>query len=285
MLQFLKKNYKILSIGLLLFFNITIWIFVFAEKPRSFVEVSFLDVGQGDSILIEARNGNQVLFDSGPNRKVLSELSKELPFFDRSIDILVATHPDTDHIGGFPEIVKRYKTRLFVEPGIGSETSLYKELKNRLKAERVSVLEAKKGMVIDLKDGSFIEVFFPDRDISGLDPNDASIIARYVFGEVCFLLTGDASQKMEEYVLSLEKEDLNCDVLKVGHHGSKTSTSPAFVSAVSPSVAIISAGKDNRYGHPHEEVLETLEKAGIEILSTAQMGTIRMRTDGKNLNK
>jgi len=283
MIQIFKKNHQILIFGALIIFNIVIWVFVFAEKPKDFVRVSFLDVGQGDAILIQARNGNQVLFDAGPNRKVLSELTKEMPFFDRSIDVLVATHPDRDHIGGFPEIVNRYKTRLFVDSYTSADTSIYSEFKGRLKSKNVSEIKARRGMVLDLKDGSFIEFLFPDRDVSELDPNDSSIIARYVFGEKCFLLTGDAPQKMEEYVLSLES-DMECDVLKVGHHGSKTSTSDIFVSAVRPKFAIISADKDNNYGHPHEEVLSILKKYNVEIFSTADLGTIRIETNGKNLS-
>lgn len=283
MLQILRKNYKFIALTVLLLFNVIVWLFVFAERPKSFARISFLDVGQGDAILIQARNGNQVLFDSGPNRKVLSELSKEMPFFDRSLDIVIATHPDADHIGGFPEIIKRYDTKFFIEPGISAETSHYRELKERLKIKNIPQLKARRGMVLDMKDGSFVEILFPDRDVSGLDPNDASIIARYVFGENCFLLTGDASQKMEEYFLDLEKDSIGCDVLKAGHHGSKTSSSDSFVSAVSPSIAIISAGKDNRYGHPHKEVLDVLEKYNIEVFNTAESGTIRLETDGKYL--
>ena len=138
----------------------------------------------------------------------------------------------------------------------------------------------RQGTIIDLSDGSYLEILFPDRDVSGLETNDASIIARFVYGETCFMLTGDSPAKMEESLVRIYGESLHCDVLKVGHHGSKTSTSEIFLSALRPSFAIISAGKNNSYGHPHKDVLDRITKMDIKIFSTADSGTITMFSDG-----
>lgn len=245
--------------------------------------VSFLDVGQGDAILIQSPKGKRVLIDSGSSRQVLRSLSQELPFFEKEIEVLIGTHPDTDHIGGFPEVVRRYKTGVFIDPGVSSENSSFMELKKRISENKIPHIVARQGMIIDFKDGSYLRVLFPDRDVSGIDSNDASIIAQYIFGENCFLLTGDSPKKIEEYLVETFSQDLECEVLKVGHHGSQTSTSELFISKVMPKFSVISAGKDNRYGHPHLEVTETLKKFGSQILNTAESGTIRMRADGERL--
>lgn len=260
-----------------------VWYAVFAEERKDILTVAFLDVGQGDAIFIEAPNGNQVLIDGGPNKKVLRELSKLMPFYDRSIDIVIATHPDADHIGGLVDVVERFDIDIFLEPGVQSDTKTYEELLRLVEAERSRYVVARRGMSIALDDGVYLKILFPDRDVSDVDTNDASIIVQLVYGKTEFLLTGDAPKKIEEYVVFLDGENLRSDVLKLGHHGSKTSSSELFIGFVSPSRAIISAGKNNRYGHPHDEVLDTLEQFEIDTLSTYEEGTIVFRSDGESL--
>jgi competence protein ComEC len=277
--KFFKENTRTLLFAALFFANIIIWIHARGIETVKYVEVDFLNVGQGDAILIEATNHNQVLIDAGPNRAVLRELGREMPWFDRTIDVVIATHPDRDHIGGLPEIVRRYEIGTYIESGVASETSVYGELERVIKENHIPNLVARRGMVIDMADGSYLEILFPDRDVSGLDPNDASVIARYVYGETCFLFTGDSPQKIEEYLVSFG-DGLNCEVLKAGHHGSRTSTGEVFASAVLPDYAVISSGKDNSYGHPHEDVLMNLASIGAVILNTAESGTVRFVSDG-----
>ncbi len=255
--------------------------------------VAFLDVGQGDAIFIESPNGNQMLLDAGPGKSVLRELSKIMPFYDRSIDVLLATHPDADHIGGMPDVLEKYKVSLFLEPGVEGDTSLYKELELQIEKResqgKIEKLEARRGMVVDLGSGAILEILFPAIDPEGMETNTASIVARLVYGASEFLLTGDSPSNIEDYLVSQNCTETNCafgldaDVLKAGHHGSKTSTSREFVSTVSPEYAIISAGKDNRYGHPHPEVLETLTTTGAKILRTDTSGRIIFESDGVNL--
>lgn len=254
--------------------NLILWISVASLKPKDFVKVSFLDVGQGDSILIESTNHNQILIDGGVDTRVLEKLSKALPLFDRHIDVLIESHPDRDHIGGLPEVVERYAISAFFEPGVESDNSVDDELKKRIKEKNISMFFARKGTVIEMGDGSYLEILFPDRDVSGMETNDASIVAKYVFGESCFLLTGDSPKKIEQYLIGQYKDHLKCSVLKAGHHGSRTSTSKEYLHFVKPEIAIISAGKDNSYGHPHKEVLDALEMINAKILKTFEKGTI-----------
>jgi competence protein ComEC len=267
--------------------------FAYKEDRRGILTVVFLDIGQGDSVFIDSPTGRQMLIDGGPGRSVLRELSKTMPFYDRSIDVVVATHPDADHIGGLNDVFEKYKVSVFVEPGVEGETSMYSELKKRVEKESSKIIEAKRGMTIDLGGGAKLEILFPDRDPEGMETNTASIVSRLVYGENEFILTGDSPKNIEEYIVSLEKLEcqsppaacgiLKGDVLKAGHHGSKTSTSEIFLSAVSPEYTVISAGKDNRYGHPHKEVLDILNEFKTKVLRTDEQGRAIFKSDGQSL--
>lgn len=279
-----------LKLGLLVILVLTCLFsayFVAKEDRRGVLTVVFLDIGQGDAIFIEAPTGNQILIDGGPGKSILRELSKVMPFYDRSIDVLIASHPDADHISGLNDVLGRYKIDLFMEPGVEGETTLYKELNSRIERLKIEKLEARRGMVVYLGEGTVLEILFPVTDPRGMETNTASIVARLVYGENEFLLTGDSPKNIEEYLVSLECQrcplTLKADVLKVGHHGSKTSTSNIFVQAVSPDFTVISAGKDNRYGHPHPEVIDTLTKHKTKILRTDEQGRIVFESDGVNL--
>lgn len=250
------------------------------EKP---LEVHFLDVGQGDAILIETPNQKQILIDGGRNRSVVSHLGKLLPFGDRDLDVLIATHPDADHIGGLPEVLDRYEVLLYLEPGVRSENGLVEVLERKVSLKVKERLLARQNLKISFGDGVELLILFPNQDVSNFDTNDASIVAKLSYGETSFLLTGDAGFRTENILLNSAGSLLDSDVLKAGHHGSKNSSSPKFVSAVSPEYAVISAGKDNSYGHPHQEVLKIFEDLNIKIRNTAKEGTITFKSDGKEI--
>lgn len=277
------KNLKFLILLVFLISNFFIWYGVFAEQKDGFLIVSFLDIGQGDAIFIEAPNGNQILIDGGRNKKVLQELSKLMPFYDRSIDVVIATHPDADHIGGLPAVLSRFSVDFFLESGALSDSGVYKEMENVLKEKNIKKLLVRGGMKIKLAEDIYLEILFPDRDASLLESNTASIVALLEYKENSFLLTGDSPKSIEKYLAFVYGKDLKVDVLKVGHHGSKTSSSEIFLGYTNPQYAVISVGKDNSYGHPHPEVLENLEKFGIEILRTDELGTITIKSDGNKL--
>jgi competence protein ComEC len=278
----LKKYLKFyLLVGLFLI-NIFIWSVVF-EQESGKLTVAFLDVGQGDAIYIEAPNGNQVLIDGGGSKAVLRQLGKVMPFYDRSIDVIIATHPDKDHIGGLPDVLQRYNVDFILDSGREGESATYKELSRLIEETNVKSVQARRGMVIVLDDEVHLNILFPDRDVPELESNTASVIAQLVYGETEFILTGDSPKTIENYLVMLDGENLESDVLKTGHHGSKTSSAEAFVGFVSPKYSIISAGKDNKYGHPHEEVIKILEQFGSAILSTGDKGLIIFESDGENV--
>lgn len=283
----MSKNFKIrllILIVLLLGAVFSLYV-VFKEQNSGVLTVAFLNVGQGDAIFIEAPNGNQVLIDGGPSKAILRELSKVMPFYDRSIDVILATHADQDHVGGLPDVLNKYKVNIFMETGVSGESSSYKELGTLVASyetlEKTKKILARRGMEVDLGGGAILQILFPDRDPSGMETNTSSIVARLVYGKNEFLLTGDSPQSIENYLVSLG--GLESDVLKAGHHGSKTSTGTAFVSAVSPEYVVISAGKNNRYGHPNQEVLDAITNFGAQILRTDLSGRIIFKSDGVNL--
>jgi beta-lactamase superfamily II metal-dependent hydrolase len=280
-----NKNFKLYFLGTFLIINFFIWGAVFAENRAGQLTVAFLDIGQGDAIFIEAPNGNQILIDGGPNKKILSELSKLMPFYDRSIDMVIASHPDKDHIGGLPEVLSKFYVETVLEPGVSSNTAVYKEFENVIKNKNIKKVLARRGMKIwiDKNDGIYLDILFPNRDTTGWNTNDASIVARLVYKNSSFVFTGDSPQKIERYLAYTDGKKLKSDVLKLGHHGSKTSTSKIFLGSVFPQYAIISAGLKNRYGHPHKETLDLLKKFEIPFLETSKEGTIIFKTDGDNL--
>jgi len=282
-MQISKIVVRRILLGFFLLVTVFIWYGVWAEERDGILAVVFLDVGQGDAIFIEAPNGKQVLIDAGFNKKVLRELSQQMPFYDRSLDLIIMTHPDSDHIGGFPSVLETYTVDMILESGVKCQNKICDELDKWIEEKDIKREIARRGMVIDLSEEVYLEVLFPDRDATNFETNMASVVVKLVYNGNSFLLMGDSPQSIEEYLVSLGQFNLDVDVLKLGHHGSKTSSSESFVGYVSPDVAIVSAGKDNRYGHPHQEVLDILEKFGVEVLRTDEDGTIVIKSDGESL--
>lgn len=268
----------------MVFLNIVVW--SSAPKPdNDILSVHFLDVGQGDSIFIEAPNGKQLLIDGGRNGSFLSELSRYMDISDREIDVVLATHPDADHIGGFPELFERFDILNFIDPGASSDTNLFKELKTKVSEEGSSYIKAKRGLVIilDKEKGVYFQVLAPDSSFNTKDTNNSSVVGRLVYGSRSFLLTGDASKMIENILAYSDGEILDIDVLKVGHHGSKTSSSLLFLEKVKPETSIISASAYNTYGHPHDDVINNLKKVNSVIFETSKEGTISFETNGTDL--
>ncbi len=276
----LNKNIKLYSLLFLIIINVIIFYAVSFSDNKGLLKVTFLDVGQGDAIFIESPDGNQILIDSGANKNISNVLSRVMPFYDRSIDVLVATHPDQDHIGGFPEILKRYKVGRYFDDGLVGETATFKEISNELLDKNVDEEKLVKDEIIDLGDGVFLKVFYPNIKLEGDDTNKNSVVLKLIYGDTSVLLTGDIPTDVEKYLAMTEGENLNSDILKVAHHGSKNSLSEEFFSVVSPEYSIISASKNNSFGHPHKEIIDALNNIGTNILRTYEMGDITFVSDG-----
>lgn len=246
--------------------------------------VAFLDIGQGDAIYIEAPNGNQLLYDAGPpTGAVLSALSEVMPFYDRSIDVAILSHPDMDHIGGFADVFSHYAVDVMFESGASSTNGVFAVVESVVKEKNIPRIIAKRGMSIDMGDGVFADILYPDVDTTNMETNSTSIVLHLRYGSTSFLFSGDLPQAEEEHLALLDGKLLHAQVLKLGHHGSRTSSSGSWLRATSPQIAIISAGKDNRYGHPHKEVIDVLGNIHIPYLITFQEGTIIFSSDGNTV--
>ena len=275
------KKRPLTVVIILLFIADLVLIAILLRGERGVLTVSFLDVGQGDAVLIEAPNGNQLLYDAGPpSGAVLRELARVMPFYDRSIDVAVFSHPDMDHIGGFLDVLRRYKVDVVMESGATSDNGIYDATTAAIAHEDAGHLIARKGMTINLGGGVFADIMYPDRDMATMDTNSASIVMRVRYGDTAFLFSGDLPKGIEEYQASIMGDGLRANVLKLGHHGSRTSSSEYWLAAVAPEVAVISAAKGNSYGHPHPEVLALLSKLAIPHLGTYDEGTITFASDG-----
>ncbi|NVN96850.1 MBL fold metallo-hydrolase [Candidatus Nomurabacteria bacterium] len=282
----IRKYLPYLLLILLVILTVCIWFLILKPKNSPYLRVVFLDVGQGDAIYIEAPNGKQMLVDGGPDATLLGRLSKVMPFADRSIDMIVATHPDLDHIGGFPLLLDNYKVGSILENGAVGTSKESINLEEKIVKKKINKIIAKRGMhiILDDKRNIYFDILFPDRDVSNLESNEASIVGKLVYGENSFMLTGDASLYTENLIEWNENDKtLNSDVLKLGHHGSRTSSSILWLKKVTPEVAIISVDKGNKYGHPHKELLERLSSLHIPFLSTADIGNIVFESDGRKL--
>ncbi len=280
------REVKFFLLGFLIFLNILSWLAVYEVSQPQLLEVNFFDVGQGDAIFIEDPKLHQVLIDGGPDSTVLEKLGKEIPSWDNTLDLIILTHPEKDHLTGLIEVLKRYKVENILWTGVVRDTAEYKEWKKLIEEEGAKIFIAKAGQKIYSSAKNFgAEILYPFESLEGKtleDSNNTSIIIRLVFGENSFLLTGDAYQSAERAILQREI-NIDSDVLKVGHHGSKTSSSEEFIEKVSPDITVIPVGRDNPYGHPHPEVLETLAKYGIKILRTDLNGDIKILCDSQSL--
>ncbi|MFZ2150060.1 MAG: ComEC/Rec2 family competence protein [Minisyncoccia bacterium] len=276
-----RKHHLSICVILLILGNIFLFRLEWKSSQKLLTFV-MLDVGQGDALFIESPTGTQIIFDAGPPRKILSALSWVISPFDKNIDAIVITNPDADHIGGFAEILKNYKVGYVFEPGTINDSKTFQNLKSEIKKKKIPDILARKGMRLHLGGGAVIDILFPDRDVREWATNEGSVVARLSYGSTSVLLTGDSTSKTEKIILEENSSLLlKSDVLKVGHHGSRSSTSLPFVKLIAPQYALVSAGADNSYGHPHPETSKTLLNLGVKVLRTDLVGTIIMKSDGQ----
>ena len=256
---------------------------VISQNRNGILQVSFLNIGQGDAELIESPTGNTFLIDGGPDKSILNALGRVLPFYDKRIDAVLATHPDSDHIGGLPEVIKNYSVDEFIYNGMVSSTSVCEELQNEVAEKNIKKIIVRTGEIFDLGGGAYLKILYPNKSPQGTDTNEYSIVAELYYGDSTFMFTGDAPTDVLNYLANTDGKELKSDVLKVAHHGSKNSLSPAFLSAVNPTYSIISAGLNNKYGFPNKVITDFLNSINSKILITFNLWDIIFVTDGENL--
>jgi competence protein ComEC len=274
-------------IPVLLVVAILVWS-VALTTPDDKLHVSFLDVGQGDAILIQTPNGQDILIDGGPDSQNINlELSEKLPFWDRTIDLMVCTQPHADHVTGLVEVLQRYKVKQVLEPGVSYNSSIYQEWLRLIEDKGIEYNIGRAGQEIDLGNGIKMEVLNPPANLwegTSDDVDNNGVVLRLSWGQVSFLFTADIREDVE-FELIGQRANLKSTVLKVAHHGSSTSTSQQFLAAVDPEVVAISVGEDNPFGHPSPEVVERLIDRLSEdnVYRTDEDGTIEFITDGEGL--
>ena len=288
------KDRKIIWVIIIFFTLLLGSVFYFyynQHRPHRF-QVTFFDIGQGDAALIQFNNGQKMLVDCGADRKILAKLGRALPFYDRTIDYLLATHPDLDHYGGCVDVLKNYKVKEIVTNGRKKEYDPYWRIWDQaVKNEGANIKIVNSPQVWTIA-SSTLEFLSPDAslslDVGADDSNNYSIVFRLKNDRISFLFTGDMEEPLEYALVhkycstsSTTCSALQADVLKVGHHGSDSSSNEDFLNLVGPQTATISSGKNNRYGHPSLRVLKKLQRAGAEILRTDLKGDIMIPVDNK----
>lgn len=247
--------------------------------PDGRLHVTFLDIGQGDSAFIRTSSGKQIMIDGGRDSAPLQKLSDRMPLFDRTIDLLILSHPQLDHIAAFPEILRRYRVSQVLMTGVEYDLPLYREFLELLRQERVPVWIADPTKDINLGDGVVIDLIWPQPEFFGKESdgeiNDSSIVLRLLYGSDSVLFTGDMEETGEKRVLRTSA-DVSAKILKIGHHGSKTSSGTGFLLAIGPHEAVISAGRKNSYGHPHQVILDRMKSLGIEVNITTREGDVEL---------
>jgi len=277
----IQKKQKIGLLAILFLATVIVWIFVFIENHQSsLLAVKFLDVGQGDAEFIETPDKKQVLIDGGPDLTILEKLGRAMAFYDHYIDLIILTHPEADHLNGLIEVAKRYRIGAIITTGVVRDTEEYKQWIEIIAEKNIPIYIAKADGEIDFGNDVKMKILHPFENLIGQkisDSNNTSIIAQLDYKNFEVLFTGDIEKTVENKLVA-SGINLNSDVLKIAHHGSKTSTGEEFLKAVNAFVAVIEVGKDNRYGHPHQEVLNRL--ANLEIFQTGKDGNIEILSDG-----
>ncbi len=290
----MKRAYLFLIISALL--TAVIWGLIFTKTRSAILEVDFFDVGQGDSILIKTPYGQTMLIDGGPDNRVLDKLGNYLPPLQKRVDIIILTHPHADHVTGLVEVLKRYDVGVVIMSAAYLKTDIYGEFLKTLRDKNTPIIFTKAGQALHFGEDLNVDILSPEENnldlfggynesfgMAGNDVNDDSVVTKMNFGDFALLMTGDATSVIEKKLLVYGK-NLRSDILKIGHHGSKYSSSAAFLNYVNPEAAIVEVGAKNRYGHPAFATLERLKNLNISIFRTDKDGDIKVLSDGITAN-
>jgi len=247
-----------------------------AVERESNLRLWMMDVGQGDAVLFDSSDGRQVLIDGGPNKTILTRLSQAMPLTDKEIDLIIVSHNHADHLSGINSVLEHYKVNEVWISGAEYDSATYRKFAALVAEKRIKTTIVTAGTTYSVSGLTGIALF-PLSNVAGTqptNPHDASVVTFWQYGQITVMLTGDAEVEHEAAMLTRGMVK-HADILKIGHHGSNTSSSMVFLQAVSPKIALISVAKVNRYGHPHQITLDHLSQLKIPVLSTGQNGTVR----------
>ncbi len=277
----------------LLVVALIVWFLVFNQKSDRILETDFLNVGQGDAILIKTPKDQTVLIDGGPDNKVLEKLGKYLSPLQKRIDLVILTHPHADHVSGLVEVLRRYSVGGVILTGAKLKTDVYSEFLKIIKERNVPVVIAEAGQAIHFDKNLEFDIISPSKNLSGEvfnkksegfssggnDVNETSIVGKLIYNDFSIMFMGDATLKIENQLLAYG-DNLKSDILKVGHHGSKYSSFTNFLESVAPQAGIIEVGAKNFYGHPSQAALSRLGMFNVNIFRTDLNGDVRVLSNG-----
>jgi len=280
------KLYKILLILGIVAVMVTIPAFWFVYSASNNLEVDFLDVGQGDSILIKTPFGQNVLIDGGPDSSVIKELSENMDWWDKQIDLMILTHPHDDHVAGLNEVLKRYNVKKILYTGVIHDSPSFITWLELIKEQKIPLVIIDRPQTIYLSDFCKLDIFYPFESLLGKvvdNLNNSSIASKLDCQEKTFLFAGDAEKEIEDELLE-KNIDLSAQVMKASHHGSDTSNSEEFIEAVNPEIVVIQVGEDNSFGHPSRRAIKRFERIGAQIFRNDLNGTIKIINEGGELS-
>lgn len=278
----MRKSVRIKGVGIVVLFCLAcfVWYAAWREDARGRLTVAFLNVGQGNAAYIESPSGRRVLIDGGPDGSVLRALGSVMPPWNRSFDLVIATSADKDDVSGLVDVLERYEVGTVLQTGVENASPAWSLFEKEAAGRDITT--ARRGQVIGLGGGAFLEVLFPDRNLLDAGAGEGCVVLRLVYGKTSFTLPCDASRGVEEYLAMLDGVGLKSDVLLVGHNGAKTSSAPVFFGFVSPRYAVYSRGCDAK-DFPATETVATMERFGIQTFDTCTDGTVTFTSDGKTV--
>lgn len=280
----MKSQIKIITFVLVIIASFLLIKFTTSEIDDNF-HLYFLDVGQGDALYARDKSGNDILIDGGPDLSILTGIGNAMLYNDRVIDYLVLTHPHADHLFGLVEVVKRYEVKNIILTDAIATTQEYQEFLNIIKDKNIHTILANNGEIYKIGDNFNFQIIYPDesfKDTNIKNLNNTSIIGKIIFGSVSIQATGDAEKDLQGKIANKYCDQLSSNIIKIAHHGSKNGINTNFFDCVNPEMAIISVGFDNKFGHPHQETLEFLNKNNVKTLRTDEQSTIEIISDGIN---
>jgi competence protein ComEC len=280
----MKKNFIVFALTLISLIVLVIYYTLKFDDQKLHIVVC--DVGQGDGIFITTPKKTQILIDGGPDKAVLDCLANNMPFWDKSIDAVILSHPHADHLTGLLDVVERYDVNGFYVEKVKTDSDVYKLLEAKLASRKLSAKVLQSSTSFEEKNGFKVQILWPrlaetsriDQNSIDLDLNGLSIVSKITYGNFSMLLTGDSGKIVMEKIIGMTGD---IDILKFPHHGSKTGVSDNFLKVVKPEIAVISVGEKNRFGHPAKDSLELLKNHKIKVLRTDKNGEIEIISDGK----
>lgn len=271
----MKKILVLLIILLAICVSAFVYLKISKAKTDDKVKIVFFDVGQGDASFIEFENDEQMLVDCGRDAKILNLLGRKMKFYDKTLDYLVVTHPDNDHYGGCVDVLKRFEVKNIIYNDVRKTGDAeWDYFWKTVQEENAVYYGLGERTVLEISDAK-ADFLFPDQKMTGeIKDNDGSIVFVLTVSGKKIIFTGDAEEWLENYLVQNYFAEIDAYILKVSHHGSKSSSGEEFVKAVSPEISVISVGADNKYGHPSDRVVNRLERAGSDIFRTDWAGNV-----------